>query len=161
MATDGCFYGDTKFMTGLSSNSEDLVVPFVMEVFNMLKKEGKINSFIMENMMNWQHSGFNIYCGQAVSMPQNEGTYPPESQISLLTKNHDPPNFDWFIFFPLSIAQAGNQLYLLFYYKKGAEVNSRFIEFTLANSKNRNLNFHFSFYINETSPCHIRTLVIF
>ena len=49
------------------------MVPFAMEVFNMLKKEGKINSFIIDNMMNWQHSGFNIYCGQAVSPLDDEG----------------------------------------------------------------------------------------
>jgi len=42
-------------MTGISPKAEDLMVPFAMEVFNMLKKEGKINSFIIDNMMNWQH----------------------------------------------------------------------------------------------------------
>ena len=72
ITTDGCFYGDDEFMTSLSPKAEDLIVPFAMEVFNMLKKEGKINNFIIQNMMNWQHSGFNIYCGQTVDPFDNE-----------------------------------------------------------------------------------------
>jgi hypothetical protein len=32
----------------------------------MLKSEGKINDAIIENMMSWHHSGFNIYCGKAI-----------------------------------------------------------------------------------------------
>lgn len=67
IATDGCFYGDGEFATGLVPKAEELEIPFTIEVFNMLQKEGKINSFIIDNMSNWQHSGFNIYCGQRVS----------------------------------------------------------------------------------------------
>jgi hypothetical protein len=73
IATDGCFYGDGEFMTGLVPKAEDLEIPFAMEVFNMLKREGKINNVIIDNMMNWQHSGFNIYCGQSVSPFDDKG----------------------------------------------------------------------------------------
>ena len=41
------------------------------EVFKMLKAEGKITDVIIENMMNWRHSGFNVYCGKAI-WPHNE-----------------------------------------------------------------------------------------
>jgi len=37
----------------------------------MLKAEGKIAEVIIENMMNWRHSGFNAYCGKAI-WPHNE-----------------------------------------------------------------------------------------
>ncbi len=37
----------------------------------MLKAEGKINDVVIENMMNWRHSGFNVYCGNAI-WPHNE-----------------------------------------------------------------------------------------
>ena len=37
----------------------------------MLKAEGKITDVIIENMMNWHHSGFNVYCGHAI-WPHNE-----------------------------------------------------------------------------------------
>ena len=65
---------------------------FRYEVFKMLKAEGKINDVVIENMMNWRHSGFNVYCGNAI-WPHNEsagenlarGTCPPkEDQPSLL-----------------------------------------------------------------------------
>jgi len=37
----------------------------------MLKAEGKINEAIIESMLNWRHSGFNVYCGKAI-WPHNE-----------------------------------------------------------------------------------------
>jgi hypothetical protein len=60
-------------MTGLVPKAEDFEIPFAMEVFNMLKREGKINNVIIDNMMNWQHSGFNNYCGQSVSPFDDKG----------------------------------------------------------------------------------------
>ena len=44
---------------------------FRHEVFKMLKAEGKINDTVIENMLNWHHSGFNVYCGNAI-WPHNE-----------------------------------------------------------------------------------------
>lgn len=73
IATNGCFYGNGEFMTGLEPDAKDLEVPFAMEVFNMLKKEGKINGAIINNMLNWNHSGFNVYCGHAVRPWDKEG----------------------------------------------------------------------------------------
>ena len=40
-------------------------------MFKMLKKEGKITDVVIENMMNWRHSGFRVYCGGAI-WPRNE-----------------------------------------------------------------------------------------
>ena len=37
----------------------------------LLKKEGMITDFIINNMMGWHHSGFNIYCGKTL-WPDNE-----------------------------------------------------------------------------------------
>jgi hypothetical protein len=37
----------------------------------MLIVEGKINDRVIENMLNWQHSGFNVYCGNVI-WPHNE-----------------------------------------------------------------------------------------
>ncbi len=39
----------------------------------MLKAEGKINVAVIENMMGWRHSGFNIYCGSAIWPHDEEG----------------------------------------------------------------------------------------
>ena len=54
------------------------------EVFKMLKAEGKITDVVIENMMNWSHSGFIVYCGKTI-WPHNQeglenlarGIYPP------------------------------------------------------------------------------------
>ncbi len=45
---------------------------FRYEVFKMLKAEGKINDTVIENMLNWHHSGFNVYCGNSI-WPHNDG----------------------------------------------------------------------------------------
>jgi hypothetical protein len=62
----------------------ELEMLFRYEVFKMLKAEGKITDVVIENMMNWpparralslrlgeRHSGFNVYCGNAI-WPHNE-----------------------------------------------------------------------------------------
>ena len=66
IATDGCFCPDGSFMTGITPDAADLEATFAVEVFDMLKKEGKISRIIINNMNNWEHSGFNVYCGQPV-----------------------------------------------------------------------------------------------
>ena len=49
----------------------DLEKLFRYEVFKMLKDEGKINDTVIESMMAWRHSGFNVYCGNTI-WPHNE-----------------------------------------------------------------------------------------
>jgi hypothetical protein len=44
----------------------DLEDLFRYEVFKMLKAEGKITDAVIENMLSWHHSGFNVYCGPAI-----------------------------------------------------------------------------------------------
>ena len=38
-------------------------MPARCEVLKMLKAEGKINDAVIEKMLSWRHSGFNVYCG--------------------------------------------------------------------------------------------------
>ncbi len=73
LATDGCFYNDAAFMVCQPPNTSDLEELFRYEVFNMLKAEGKINDVVIENMMNWHHSGFNVYCGKTIWPHNQEG----------------------------------------------------------------------------------------
>jgi hypothetical protein len=72
VATDRCFYGERDFMKSISPNAADLEAAFIVEVFKLLKKENKISQIVIINMSNWQHSGFNVYCGQAVSPEEDE-----------------------------------------------------------------------------------------
>ena len=46
---------------------------FRYEVFKMLNAEGKVTDVIIEDMMNWRHSGFNVYCGNAIWPHNQEG----------------------------------------------------------------------------------------
>jgi hypothetical protein len=70
-ATDGCFYNDTAFRVCPPPDTAELERLFRYEVFKMLKSEGKINELIIENMVNWRHSGFNVYCGKPI-WPRNQ-----------------------------------------------------------------------------------------
>jgi len=39
----------------------------------MLKKEEKITDSIIENMMSWYHTGFNVFCGERIWPSNSEG----------------------------------------------------------------------------------------
>ena len=73
LVTDGCFYGEGAFRVNPTPNAKDLEDLFRYEVFKMLKAEGKINDAIIENMMQWHHSGSNVYCGEAIWPHNQEG----------------------------------------------------------------------------------------
>ena len=45
---------------------KDLEEIFQYEVLKVLKKEGKITDAIIENMLSWRHSGFNVYIGDRI-----------------------------------------------------------------------------------------------
>ena len=70
----------------------ELEMLFPYEVFKMLKAEGKITDVLIENMMNWRHSGFNVYCGYAIWPHNEEG---PENlasyinRVSFFSRAHD------------------------------------------------------------------------
>mgnify|MGYP001008438018 CR=1 FL=1 len=67
IASDGCFATDGGFMVGTEPDASSLIDLFRGEVFKMLKKAGKIDDHIIENMLSWHHSGFNVYCGPAIN----------------------------------------------------------------------------------------------
>jgi hypothetical protein len=43
----------------------------VLKMLKMLKVEGKINAAVIENMLSWHHSGFNVYCDPTI-WPSND-----------------------------------------------------------------------------------------
>jgi hypothetical protein len=71
IATDGCFSGKGTFTKGPGPEPNDLQELFRYEVLKMLKAEGKINDAVIENMLTWRHSGFNVYCGPTI-WPNND-----------------------------------------------------------------------------------------
>jgi hypothetical protein len=70
----------------------------------MLKAEGKINDAVIENMLSWRHSGFNVYCGPTIWPNKDKGLedlaryiiracFPQERMTSLPAKETlDPMN---------------------------------------------------------------------
>jgi hypothetical protein len=66
IATDGCFSSSGAFTVGPRSVGRDLEELFRHEVLKMLKAEGKITDAVIENMLSWHHSGFNVYCGPTI-----------------------------------------------------------------------------------------------
>ncbi|MDY6906390.1 MAG: transposase [Thermodesulfobacteriota bacterium] len=70
IATDGCFYGEGKFQKANRPCPADLEPLFRQEVFKLLKAHG-LPDRVIENMMGWHHSGFNVYCGPAI-WPAND-----------------------------------------------------------------------------------------
>ncbi len=71
IATDGCFYDNGAFTVCPSPSAKDREDLFRHEVFKMLKAEGKISDAVIENMLGWRHSGFNVYCGPTL-WPNND-----------------------------------------------------------------------------------------
>ncbi|MCP3889217.1 MAG: IS91 family transposase, partial [Desulfobulbaceae bacterium] len=71
IATDGCFSNGGTFTKGSEPVAKDLEELFRYEVLKMLKAEGKINDAVIENMLGWRHSGFNVYCGPTI-WPNND-----------------------------------------------------------------------------------------
>lgn len=67
IAIDGCFYGNGFWQRIWR-------MPFAWRSLPCSKKEGLITAFVIGNMMNWLHSGFNVYCGKALRPDNEEGS---------------------------------------------------------------------------------------
>jgi hypothetical protein len=71
IVTDGCFSGNGTFTKAPGPSAKYLEDLFRYEVLKMLKAEGKISDAVIENMLSWRHSGFNVYCGFTI-WPNND-----------------------------------------------------------------------------------------
>ena len=71
IVSDGCFLEDGSFKMAPTFMLKDLEEAFRYEVLKMLKKEGKINEAVIENMLSWYHSGFHVYIGDRIE-PDNK-----------------------------------------------------------------------------------------
>jgi len=71
LGTDGCFCSDGKFIAAPSFETKQLEEIFRHKVFKMLLSKGKITGELIDMMLSWQHSGFNVYCGPRIK-PDDE-----------------------------------------------------------------------------------------
>ena len=54
------------FMVAPSFDTKDLEKLFRYKVFKMLLSRKKITEDLIDMMMGWRHSGFNVYCGPRI-----------------------------------------------------------------------------------------------
>jgi hypothetical protein len=66
IATDGCFSDTDAFGVAATVKTADVQELFHHEVLKMLKAEGKITDAVIENILTWYHSGFNVYCSPTI-----------------------------------------------------------------------------------------------
>jgi len=64
LGTDGCFYGDGRFKVAHRFDTKPLEEIFRHKIFKMLLLKGKITQELVDMLMSWRHSGFNVHCGQ-------------------------------------------------------------------------------------------------
>ena len=106
LSTDGCFYGNGMFKVAPSFETKDLEAIFQHKVLKMLLCKGKITQDLVNMLLSWRHSGFNVFCGPSIqpgdqqamenlaryiiraSFSQERMTYiPEESKVSYQSKD--------------------------------------------------------------------------
>jgi len=66
LCTDGCFYGNGMFRVAPLFELKHLEEIFRHKVFKLLLKRGKITKELVDMVMKWRHSGFNVFCGPRI-----------------------------------------------------------------------------------------------
>jgi hypothetical protein len=66
LCSDGCFYEDGMFWIASRFETKQLEEVFRHKVFKMLFSKGKITEELIDMLMKWRHSGFNVHCGRRI-----------------------------------------------------------------------------------------------
>jgi hypothetical protein len=64
LCTDGCFYGNVMFRVTPAFNTEELEKLFQHQILKMLLIKGKITEDLVNMLLSWRHSGFNVFADQ-------------------------------------------------------------------------------------------------
>jgi hypothetical protein len=70
--TDAGFYGKSMFRVAPRFIPRDPEKLFRYKVFKMLLSRKKITEDLIDMMMSWRHSGFNVYCGPRIQPGEEE-----------------------------------------------------------------------------------------
>jgi len=73
LASDGLFTKNGAFYVAPDIDLKPLEEIFRANVFKMLKKEGKINDDVINNLLSWRHSGFSVDNGVRIVKDDEEG----------------------------------------------------------------------------------------
>ena len=66
LASDGCFYGQGMLRVAPRFETKDLEKIFWHKVFKMMLSKGKITEELVDMLMTWRHSGFNVFSGPRI-----------------------------------------------------------------------------------------------
>jgi hypothetical protein len=66
LCSDGCFYEEGMFRIAPRFETKPLEEVFKHRVFKMLLNKWKITEDLVAMVMKWQHSGFNVFCGDRI-----------------------------------------------------------------------------------------------
>ncbi len=66
LGSDGCFYGEGMFKVAPRFDTKPLEEIFRHKIFKMLISKGKITEDLVDMLMKWRHSGFNVHCGRRI-----------------------------------------------------------------------------------------------
>jgi len=72
LCSDGCFYGEGMFRVAPRFTSKTLEEIFRQRVFKVLLSKGKITEDLVDMLMKWRHSGFNVFCGPRIQPGDEE-----------------------------------------------------------------------------------------
>ncbi|MBW1737359.1 MAG: transposase [Deltaproteobacteria bacterium] len=72
LCSDGSFYGEGMFRVAPRFETRQLEKIFRYEVFKMLLSKGKITEELIDMLMAWRHSGFNVFCRPRIQPDEQE-----------------------------------------------------------------------------------------
>ena len=90
LCSDGCFYGEGlsactaragMFRVAPRFETKQLESIFRHKVFKMLLSKGKITEELIDMLMTWRHSGFNVFCGPRIQPGEQEAMENPARYI--------------------------------------------------------------------------------
>lgn len=71
LVTDGAFQSDREFIRAPLFDPDRLEELFRQKVFYLLLTEGRLTRELVEMHSTWRHSGFHVFCGEAIA-PEDE-----------------------------------------------------------------------------------------
>jgi hypothetical protein len=66
LCSDGCFYGERTFRVSPCFDAKSMEEIFRHKIFKFLLSKSKITEELVEMVMKWRHSGFNVFCGERI-----------------------------------------------------------------------------------------------
>jgi len=72
LCTDGCFYGNGMFRVAPDFNTDELEKLFQHQILKVLLIKGKITENLVNMLLAWRHSGFNVFCGPRIHPIEEE-----------------------------------------------------------------------------------------